>query len=301
VRAATDDYRTTSPWILSFIVFVFGPVVALRLITLYYAAPAPHWRIVYPYEYSLNRTIFDLDLSGPLSFDLSLPWPQDDKGIPGWYRQGLAEVRENHETIKRLTGGDDLGIVLAAAIANQGNSPQRPFGWTGLERLQVWIGQNLSWLAPEGIWFRTQWNDWFIHYSIGVGQLTRAEVERLGYAPERLNLFNDSANISLMHAKLDETYQKAIQLGLSRSDALLMMLVSNNDEFDTIAHFQEYGYDIEAFLAGSLYGQQQLARMMTYVHYLHVHEGWPLPADVDWNYLRQMANTSWEHESHSAP
>jgi hypothetical protein len=59
VRSAAGDYLTTSPWILSFIVFVFGPVVALRLITLYYTAPAPHWRIVYPYEYSFNRSIFD--------------------------------------------------------------------------------------------------------------------------------------------------------------------------------------------------------------------------------------------------
>jgi hypothetical protein len=271
-------------------------VVALRLITLYYAAPPPHWRIVYPYEYSFSRSVFDLDLTGPFSFYFSWPWPQYDKGIPGWYRQGLVEVRENHEIIKRLTKGSDLGIVLAAAIANQGNSLYRPFGWAGLERLQVWIGQNLDWLVPEGTWFRVQWNDWFIDYSIGVGQLTPAEVKRLGYAPGRLNLFNDSANISLMHAKLDETYQKAIRLGLSRSDALLLTLVSNNDEFDTITQFQEYGYDIQKFLAGSPYARRQLARMMTYVHYLHLHAGWPLPAEVDWHYLRQMANTSWEEE-----
>jgi hypothetical protein len=76
VRTATSDYLTTSPWILTFIIFVFGPVVALRLITLYYTDPAPHWRVVYPYEYAFNRNVFDLDLSGPLSFDLSWPWPQ---------------------------------------------------------------------------------------------------------------------------------------------------------------------------------------------------------------------------------
>jgi hypothetical protein len=271
------------------------------LLTLYYTTPAPHWRIIYPYEYSFNRSIFDLDLTGRFSLNLSWPWPQYDKGIPGWYRQGLAEVRENREIIQRLTENDDLGIVLAAAIANQGNSVWRPFGWNGLERLQVWVGQNLHWLAPEGTWLRAQWDDWFIHYSIGVGQLTPTEVERLGYAPARLNLFNDSANISLMHAKLDETYQKAIQLGLSRSDALLLMLVSNNDEFDTIMHFQDYGYNIQNFLAGSLYAQRQLARMMTYVHHLHVYEGWPLPSDVDWDYLRQMANTSRADQLSSDP
>jgi hypothetical protein len=197
--------------------------------------------------------VFGLDLTSSLSFEL--PWPQYDKGIPGWYRQGLAEVRENRDIIQRLTEGDDLGTVLAAAIANQGNSVWRPFGWNGLERLQVWIGQNLAWLAPEGTRLRAYWDNWFIHYSVGVGQLTPMEVERLGYAPGRLNLFNDSANISLMHAKLDETYKKAIQLGLNRSDALLLMLVSNNDEFDTITHFQDYGYDIQKFLEGSIINQ----------------------------------------------
>jgi hypothetical protein len=307
---ATYDYLSASPRILGFVVFVFGPLVAWRLVGLYYNDFEPRWGNSYPYQYTYQYGYdygynygYNNELRGwglnvePVKEYLSHwspPWPQYDKGIPGWYQQGLVEVRENRQVIEMLTRGQDTGIILAAALFNQGNSGQRPFGWEGLERVQVWLGQHLEWRLSHWDWARTRWIAWFEQYSVGIGQITPAEVKRLGFQLGQVDLFDDSTSVTLMYTKLNQTYQQAIQLGLNRTDALILMMVSNNNEFDTIENFRMFDENIHLFLARSPYAQRQLTRMMTYIHHLNVHEYWPLPAGVDWDYLCRLANTSWE-------
>jgi hypothetical protein len=227
--------------------------------------------------------------------DVALPWPQYEIGVPGWYRQGLIEVRQREQLIKALMPNDDTAIILAAAIFNQANSPQRPFGWEGLERLQVWLGQHIEWPLSRWPWAHNYWNAWFEQYSVGVGQITPAEVRRLGFNPLQTDLFDEATSIRLMSRKLSQTYSQALALGLDRTDALLLMIVSNNNDFDTITSFHNFDEDVLRFLRRSPYGQSQLSRMMTYIHYLNVNEHWPLPHDVDWKYLCQLANTTWDH------
>jgi hypothetical protein len=294
-------YWTESPWWASFIVFVLGPLVALRLVGIYYVGIEAQWAGLHPYEYAYQYTLrsggFELNTGWGWPRELTPPWPQYDRGVPGWYRQGLAEVDENRHYIESLTRGVDTGIILAAAIANQGNSPQRLFGWEELERFQVWLGTHLHWPLPQWQWGHLRWDEWFEQYSVGVGQITPFEVARLGFQVGEVNLFDDRTSIELMHAKLALTYEKAMRLGLDRSDALILMIVSNNNMFDTIADFRRLDSNIYKFLAHSPYAQRQLTRMMTYIHHLHTREGWPLPAGIDWEYLCWLADTSWADDS----
>jgi hypothetical protein len=32
-----------------------------------------------------------------------------------------------------------------------------------------------------------------------------------------------------------------------------------------------------------------LSKMMTYIYYLHTQEDWPLPADINWDYVMALA------------
>jgi hypothetical protein len=296
-REVNADYVTATPWIASFVIFVIAPLMALRIAGIYYFGVESHWGGLHPYEYAYQYTLrpggFDLSLGWELPRELTPPWPQYDRGVPGWYRQGIAEVAEHRKFIESLNRGVDTGIILAAAIANQGNSPQRPLGWEGLERIQVWFGDHVQWPFPEWETARGYWNAWFQQYSVGIGQITPFEVERLGYKLSEIDLFDDRTSIELMHAKMALTYEKAIRLGLNRSDALILMMVSNNNMFDTVENFRQLDSNIHRFLAQSPYAQRQLTRMMTYINYLHTRAGWPLPAGVDWDYLCRLARTSW--------
>lgn len=300
VRDATYDYLAASPQILTIVIVVLGPVFALRLIGLYYTDFEPRWSGPYPTEYAYTYR-YEVRLPDLQSFQNSWlkwspPWPQYEKGIPGWYRQGLLEVRENRSFIEALTNEEQTSIILAAAIFNQGNSVQRLFGWEGLERLQVWLGQNLEWPLSRWTWAHNHWVAWFEQYSVGIGQITPAEVKRLGFKLSKTDLFDEHTSIRAMHAKLNHTYKRAIALGLNRTDALVLMMVSNNNEFDTIENFQKFDQNIQRFLVRSPYAQRQLTRMMTYIHHLNVHEYWPLPANVDWDYLCRLAKMSWDEE-----
>jgi phage-related protein len=267
--------------------------MALRLVGLYYTEFSPSMTSGQPYELVYRSRLPDLGWVNDPTKDLALPWPRYDIGVPGWYRQGLVEVRANRQLIETLMAGQDTAIILGAAIFNQGNSPQRPFGWEGLEHIQVWIGQHLNWPLARWPWAYNYWNAWFEQYSVGIGQITPAEAKRLGFIPSQTDLFDPSTNIHVMQKKLTDTYTRALALGLSRSDALVLMMVSNNNEFDTIDNFRQFHQDIKQFLRYSPYAQRQLSRMMTYVHHLNVQEGWPLPADVEWDYLCQLARTTW--------
>jgi len=65
------------------------------------------------------------------------------------YRQGAVEVRQNRATIEALATDHAPAILLAAAIANQNHSWQRPMGLDWRERIQIAIGEHHQFKGPR--------------------------------------------------------------------------------------------------------------------------------------------------------
>ncbi|RIK38601.1 MAG: hypothetical protein DCC55_20565, partial [Chloroflexi bacterium] len=278
-----------SPWFLTFVIFVLAPVMALRLVGLYYTEFEPHTGSLHPYEAAYRRYMLDFNTLRGFALSVPMPWPQYARGQLGWYRQGLREVAKHRALIEQLAPDQELGTLVAAAVANQGNSYQRPFGWAGLEKLQTWLGRHFDWPWPQ--WERgyKRWEAWFEQSSVGIGQITPQEVEWLGYPPDRINLLVDPISIALMLEKLAVVRHQAEQLGLGRSDAMILMLIAGNTDGDLIQLYSTYGRNMEEFLAHNEWARRQLAKMMTYIAYLHTAEQWPLPQGIDWYYILSMA------------
>jgi hypothetical protein len=218
-----------------------------------------------------------------------LPWPNNLVGRLGWYRQGLQEAAQYRTYIQSLATQEAPAILIAAAIANQGNSPQRPFGWDGFERMQAWLGYRFEWQLKAWAWAKAQWEDYFEAPSVGIGQIQSEEARRLvRYAGDRINLFNDQASISLMQAKLQNAYQMFQTLDLNQTELFALLALSNNDNSDgasTLSTFQRFNYDLKQWLSYDPASRIQLARMMTYLDYLHREECWELPNGVNTAYL----------------
>lgn len=218
-----------------------------------------------------------------------LPWPNNLVGRLGWYRQGLHEATKYREYIQSLATEEAPAILIAAAIANQGNSPQRPFGWDGFERLQSWLGYRFEWQLTAWSWARAQWSDYFEAPSVGIGQIQPTEARRLvNYAGDRINLFNDQASIGLMQAKLQNAYQMFQTLDLNQTELFALLAISNNDSSDGVgilSLFQRFNNDLTQLLSYDPASRIQLARMMTYMDYLHREECWELPKGVNTDYL----------------
>lgn len=217
-----------------------------------------------------------------------LPWPNNLVGRLGWYRQGLSEVERYRSYIQTMGTTEAPAILVAAAIANQGNSPQRPFGWDGFERLQAWLGRRFEWQLAAWSWAKAQWDDFFEAPSVGIGQIQPDEARRLVYAGDRMNLFNDHASIGLMQAKLQNAYQLFTALDLNQTELFALLALSNNDNSDGVGVlnlFQRFNYDLPLLLSYDSASRIQLARMMTYIDYLHEQDCWELPNGVNTEYL----------------
>lgn len=217
-----------------------------------------------------------------------LPWPNNLVGRLGWYRQGLHEANKHREYIQSLATKEVYAILIAAAIANQGNSPQRPFGWDGVERIQSWLGRRFEWQLEAWSWAKTRWNDFFEAPSIGIGQIQPNEARRLVYAGDRMNLFNDQASIGLMQAKLQNAYELFTALELNQTELFALLALSNNDNRDglgVLATFQRFDFDLPLLLSHDPASRLQLARMMTYIDYLHSQDCWELPNGINTDYL----------------
>ena len=217
------------------------------------------------------------------------PWPNNLVGRLGWYRQGLQEVEQHRTYIQALATQEAPAILVAAAIANQGNSPQRPFGWDGFERLQAWLGARFDWQWEQWDWARRQWNDFFEEPSVGLGQIQPEEARRLvAYAGDRINLFSDQASIGLMQAKLQNAHRMFAELDLNQTELFALLALSNNDSSDgagILSLFQRFNADLSQLLSYDPASRIQLARMMTYLDYLHREECWELPNGVNTDYL----------------
>lgn len=217
-----------------------------------------------------------------------LPWPNNLVGRLGWYRQGLYEVDKYRQHIQALATDDAPAILIAAAIANQGNSPQRPFGWDGVERIQSWLGRRFEWQLQAWSWAKARWDDFFEAPSVGIGQIQPSEARRLVYAGDRMNLFNKKASIGLMQAKLQNAYQLFTVLDLNQTELFALLALSNNDNSDgagVLSLFQRFNYDLPLLLSYDPASRIQLARMMTYIDYLHDHDCWELPNGINTDYL----------------
>lgn len=217
-----------------------------------------------------------------------LPWPNNLVGRLGWYRQGLHEVNKHREYIQSLATEEAPAILIAAAIANQGNSPQRPFGWDGVERIQAWLGRRFEWQLQAWSWAKSQWVDFFEKPSVGLGQIQPDEARRLTYAGDRINLFNDQASIGLMQAKLHNAHQLFTALDLNQTELFALLALSNNDNSDGVGvfnTFQRFNSDLTQLLTHDAASRIQLARMMTYIDYLHSQDCWELPNGINTDYL----------------
>ena len=217
-----------------------------------------------------------------------VPWPNNLVGRLGWYRQGLSEVNQHRKYIQSLATHEAPAVLIAAAIANQGNSPQRPFGWDGFEKMQAWIGRHFEWPITSWQWAKAQWDDYFEQPSVGIGQIQPGEARRLAYAGDRINLFNDQASIGLMQAKLVNAYHLFAELELNQTEMFALLAISNNDSSDgagLVATFQRFNNDLSLLLSYDPASRQQLARMLTYMDYLHGQDCWELPNGINRDYL----------------
>lgn len=216
--------------------------------------------------------------------DWWVPWPNNYVGRLGWYRQGLREVENRRTYIWSLATEEVPAILIAAAIANQGNSPQRPFGWAGLEHVQRWLGKHFEWRLALWQWAKARWENHFEEPSIGIGQIQPDEALRLAYAGDRLNLFDDRVSIALMQAKLVHAAELLAPLDLNVTDRFALIALSNNDNSDGRRIFDQFvaaDHDLHKLLAEEEALCRQLARMMTYIEYLHAHEDWMLPDAIN--------------------
>ncbi|RIK46015.1 MAG: hypothetical protein DCC57_15940 [Chloroflexi bacterium] len=218
-----------------------------------------------------------------------LPWPNFATGGMGWYRHGLREVASNARLIKAL--GDDRvpAILLAAAIANQGGSAQRPFGIDAIERLQYWLGSNFDWPLPQWEWAAARWHQYVEEPSIGIAQLLPDEAQRLrGFG--RPNLFDDRTSIRLMYAKLAAVSRAAESLGLNQTQRFILLAIGNNDGLGTIQRLVAYDRDLERYLADHPQSRTQIAKIMTFVDYLAKHGDWTLPDGINRDYIWSLAS-----------
>jgi hypothetical protein len=217
-----------------------------------------------------------------------LPWPNNLVGRLGWYRQGLHEVNKYREYIQSLATEDAPAILIAAAIANQGNSPQRPFGWDGVERVQAWLGKRFEWRFQLWSWAKFHWENYFEQPSVGLGQIQPDEARRLTYAGDRINLFNDQASIGLMQAKLHNAFKHFSALDLNQTELFALLALANNDNSDgagVFNTFQRFNFDLTQLLTHDTASRIQLARMMTYIDYLRSQDCWELPSGINIDYL----------------
>jgi hypothetical protein len=202
----------------------------------------------------------------------------------GWYRQGLREVIANQRTIEQSANEHVSSILLAAAIANQGNSVQRPFGWNGLERAQVWLGLHADWPWPNMQPIDKWWASVFQEPSVGIAQLMDDEIGLLVERNYSL-LFEDAVSIRLMAKKLTQVERKAAEFGLNETRKFILVAIGNNIGPGAIQALHAYEGDIERYVSEDSSARRQLAKMMTYVDILHDRYEWPMPEGLNRDYV----------------
>jgi hypothetical protein len=217
------------------------------------------------------------------------PWPDFGHGALGWYRHGLREVQENAEVIRALDSDKVPAILLAAAIANQSSSAQRPFGIEFFERVQYWLGVNLDWPLPAWTWAADRWHEHIEQPSIGIAQLIPSEAQQLrGFG--RPDLFDDDTSIRLMYVKLAKSSAAADVLEMNQTQRFVVLAIANNDGFAGIARLVAYDLDLERYMAEHPNTRVQVAKIMSFVDHLAAGDEWSLPDGVNREYIWRLVN-----------
>jgi len=229
-------------------IFGTGPLTTQDTIEFYQFRFLTKLGSMYPYASTYN-SLASMGSSVYLSWDQLQPWPNAFQGRLGWYRQGLHEVQGHRATIEALDSVDAPEILLAAAIANQGNSPQRLFGSDLFERGQRWLGEHIDWPLPQWQWAQAQWDRDFKQCSIGIGQIMPEEIRLFGFDETQTDLLDPGTNLKLMRAKLAATSQAAASLGLNKTDWFILVAIGNNEGPGLVQYYQKAGRDMQRFLA----------------------------------------------------
>lgn len=245
-----------------------------------------YWQRMIPYQYM--RSFRNVAISTHLN-QYDFAWYQQLVGQFFFHRQQLGlrgvQIADWYRTEITITCNDELPpIILAAAIANQGNSPTRPFDSNLIEQVQVWLGKTFDWPFALG---RANWEDKFESPSIGIAQIM--PIERV---PTMSGSFSTTKPASVPDAKLQRASHAAGNLRLSRNDWFALTLLGDNFGEAAVSSYQGYLQSISSaplrmkqYLRSGPENQKQLARMLAYVQFLADHEGWPLPKDIDMGYL----------------
>ncbi len=296
-RATPYEQITRSTWLMRFMLLALSAWLSLRVLGFYDNSYANTGRIVNPH---LNLPTVKMNVRASLAG--LVPWPLYQQGKLSWYRQGLREVERNRVLIEQLADDNVSSVLLAAAVANQGNSYQRPFGWQGLEQAQIWLGQHIEWPQtqwPQWQWAHSRWEARFEQYSVGIAQITPQEARDLGapqFGPNQLptGLLDAEVSIRLMRAKLAAHQQvvTAAGLQLNETDRFVLTAIGNNDGPAIIQAYIDRGGDLITLLNTYPGARVQLAKIMSYINYLHEHEGWPLPVGVNCDHIWWLIRTT---------
>jgi len=278
------NYLLLLTCLLGLITFGAGPLTTPDTIELYQFRFLTKLGNTYSYAYNASP-LANMGSNVHFSMTWLAPWSNYTTGRLSWYRQGLREVKANRPFIEAPHTDEVPDILLAAAVANQGNSYQRPFGWEGFEQWQRWLGTHFDWPLPQWKWAQDHWNADFEEYSIGIAQITPGEAEHFGYDLNKVDLFDDATSINLMRAKLAATSQATASLDLNKTDWFILVAIGNNDGAVVLRNYEKYGHDMQNFLANDIRSRRQLAKMMSYVDYLHTAEGWSLPEGVNHDHI----------------
>ena len=191
------------------------------------------------------------------------------------YRRGASDVRQNRATIEALASDQVSGILLAAAIANQSNTYQRPFGLGLLEWGQTFFDSDPS---------------------VGVGQMRIGEAEGLGYKGTVQGLLDDSTSIQYMSLKLQNTTSALSEFDLDPTESFMLLAIGNNIGNTVAGRYKpikDQKGDVQTLLQNDLESRTQLLKMMNWMGYLYANDGWAFPADVDTGRVWHMLQNAY--------
>jgi len=193
--------------------------------------------------------------------------------------EGRIAVKHNAATIEAAAAQYDVPpMMVAAGIAAQGNSWQRPFGTDVLERGQLFIGQQFEF--EEGTWAYSK----FEQPSVGIGQITPGEASRFGVTDNPWDLFDPEVSIECMAAKVAQVDAKMAGMDIPAEnwerDRWMAMMIAQNGGFPLKELYEERGGDWIKYLGAHPRQRAILLRVWEHIGWLKEH-GWYIPPDVE--------------------
>ncbi len=190
--------------------------------------------------------------------------------------EGRIAVKHNAATIEAAANRYDVPpTMVAAGIAAQGNSYQRPFGLDVLEQVQM------------------KWQTKFDpgnEPSVGIGQIEPSEALRFGVTDNPWDLFSPEVSIECMAAKLggvDAAIADLAKQGItvSERDRWMAMMIAQNGNTVVEALYTKYEANWNKYLNDPENPRNRerdylLPRVWEHMRWLKEH-GWYIPPDVE--------------------